>query len=136
MIVQPFGLTSCLRKEVLQYRNGIFECVANEAVDGGLDPVIKQLQPEQRHAIRMGFRSPEHADLRAANRCEQHRRLWIVLRNGRKFNVGSRNLQFDQRPSGRVAVCQDNESPKKCKTQADLAGRSEMLLSCPANYLR
>ena len=112
-VVRPTGFvqTSCLRDEVVEYWNSIFEPVANEAVDGPFS-VIEQLQPKQRYAIKVGLRTPKHADLAAADRGEQNRCFWTVARNGREFAVGSRNFQFSQRPFERVAVCQSSKSPK------------------------
>jgi hypothetical protein len=112
-VVRPTGFVqaSCLRDEVVEYWNGIFEPVANEAVDGPFS-VIEQLQPKQRYAIKVGLRTPKHADLAAADRGEQNRCFRTVARNGRESAVGSRNFQFSQRPFERVAVCQSSKSPK------------------------
>ena len=120
--------TSCLGDEIVEYGNGVFDPVANEAVNGYFGAVIEQLQPKQRHATWMDLRTPKHADLATADRGDQNRRFWIVFRNGRKSNVGSRNFQFGQRPFRRVAVCQSSKSPKR---QSPYGGCSKWA----ANYL-
>jgi hypothetical protein len=109
-----FVQTACLREEIVDYSDSIFEPVAGEAVDGRSDAVIDQLQPKQRCtiAIKIDFRTAKHADLAAADRGEQNRRFWTVPRNGRESAVGSRNFQFSQRPFERVAVSQSSKSPK------------------------
>jgi hypothetical protein len=117
LVVPPTGFVqpSCLREEIVEYSDSVFEPVAAEAVDGRFDAVIDKLQPKQRCAIaiKIGLRTAKHADLAAADRGEQNRRFWTVPRNGRESAVGSRNFQFGQRPFERVAVCQFSPKAKR-----------------------
>ena len=95
-----FVQTACLRDEIVEYSDRVFDRVTTAAVDGRFEAVIDQLQPKQRCAIaiKIGLRTAKHADLAAADRGEQNRRFWTVPRNGRESAVGSRNFQFSQRP--------------------------------------
>ena len=79
-VARPTGFvqTACLRDEIVEYSDSVFEPVATAAVDGRFDAVIDQLQPKQRCAIKIGLRIPKHADLVAADRGEQNRRFWTV----------------------------------------------------------
>src|SRR5512133_776267 len=73
---RPIGFvqTIRLRNEIIEYRHGIFDPVATEAVDRLFRAVIEQLQPKQWQAVKIDLRSPKHADLVAPNRGEQNRR--------------------------------------------------------------
>ena len=73
-----FVQTACLRDEIVEYSDRVFDPMATAAVDGRFEAVIDQFQPKQRHAIRMGRRTPKHVDLAAADGGEQNRRFWIV----------------------------------------------------------
>ena len=107
--------TTCLRDEIIEYRHGVFDAKATEAVDRPFRAVIEQLQPKQRRAAKIDLRSPKHADFAVPNRGERNRRFWTILRNRGEFDESSRNSQFGKRAFGRVAACQTTNPKMRCE---------------------
>jgi hypothetical protein len=62
--------------------------------------VVEQFQPKQRHVVETDLRCSNHAYLAVPSRGERNRRGRTALRNARKSDVSSRDLQFDECPIG------------------------------------
>jgi len=116
-----FAQTTCLRDEIIEYRHGVFDPMATEAVDGPFRAVVEQLQPKQRHPVKINLRSPEHADFAVPNRGERNRHFWTILQNRRESDVSSRNSQFGKRPFGRVGAHQTTNPIMRCEGIAGTA---------------
>ena len=70
-----FVQTIGLRDEIIEYRHSVFDPVATAAVDRRFRAVIEQLQPKQRHTVKIDRWLPKHADLAAPHRDERNRRF-------------------------------------------------------------
>ena len=71
---------TCLRDEIIEYRHGVFDAMATEAVDRPFRAVIEQLQPKQRHSAKIDFGSPKHADFAVPNRGKRNRRFILLIK--------------------------------------------------------